>query len=177
MANESALTGEVSNSKAAALFGTVQAAEATARRVRAELQLSHSQVQVLRPGEPRPGRKLEPESHGIFRTLIVAHVRLGIVGLIGGGLLFALMYWLGVPWVVNSPVAALSVFAAFGAVAGLLLGGLVTLRPDHDRYLLAVQEALKSGKSAVVVHAFSQEQRQEAEKVLKAESGETVSTL
>lgn len=177
MANESTLTGEVSNSKAAAVFDTVQAAEAAAKRVSTELRLSDAQVQVLRPGESSPGRKLEPESHGIFRTMVVAHVRLGVLGLLAGSLLFALMYWLSVPWVMNSPIAAAAVFIAFGAVAGLLLGGLVTLRPDHDRYLLAVQEALKDGKSAVVVHAFSPEQQQGAEELLKTHGGATIVTL
>lgn len=53
----------------------------------------------------------------------------------------------------------------------------MTLRPDHDRYLLAVQEALKAGKSAVVVHACSAQQRHDAEAALKAEGGDTVATL
>lgn len=177
MASDTPLTGEVSNSKAAAVFGTVQAAQQAGSRVRAALGLEAAQVQVLTPGERGTGRKLEPESHGIFRTLMTAHARLGLVGLVAGGLLFALLYWLGVPWIVNSAALACGVFVVFGAIAGLMLGGLVTLRPDHDRYLLAVQQALKAGKSAVVVHAWSMEQRQQAEDALKAEGGEAVATL
>ena len=34
-------------------------------------------------GEPA-GRMLEPESRGIWRTIVVAHVRLGIVGVVAG---------------------------------------------------------------------------------------------
>lgn len=177
MAADSPLTGEVSNSKAAAIFTSAQAARQAADRLRLALDLAPAQVQVVEPGERRPGRKLEPESHGIFRTLLIAHARLGVLGALAGALLSGVLYWRGLPWIVNSFWLALSVSVAFGAIAGLMLGGLVTLRPDHDRYLLAVQEAIKSGQSAVVVHASSTEQRRQAAEALEREGGQAVSTL
>ena len=80
MAGHSLLAGEVSNSKVAAVFANEAAAREVAAHVQSALQLSAAQVQVITPADRRPGRKLEPESEGIFRTIIRAHVRLGLLG-------------------------------------------------------------------------------------------------
>ena len=177
MAGVSYLTGEVSNSKVAAVFANEAAAREVATRVRSTLQLSAAQVQVITPADPRPGRKLEPESEGIVRTMIRAHVRLGLLGAVAGAAVFGVLWALGLPWIVNSAVLAAVVLVAFGAVGGLMLGGLVTLRPDHDFYINKVYDALGQGRSAVVVHSFSREQNAQAEALLKGASGEVVSTL
>lgn len=174
---DSVLTGEVSNSKVAAVFASEATARHVAAHVRNSLQLSDAQVQVITPSERRPGRKLEPESHGIFRTMIRAHVRLGVLGAVAGAAAFAVLWAMGWPWIVNSAVLAAAVFVAFGAVGGLMLGGLLTLRPDHDLYINKVRDALGEGRSAVVVHAFSREQKAQAEVLLKDANGEVVSTL
>lgn len=177
MAGDSPLTGEVSNSKVAAVFANEAAAREVAARVRSTLQLSDAQVQVITPSDRRPGRKLEPESEGIFRTIIRAHVRLGLLGAVAGAVAFGVLWAMGLPLIVNSAVMAAAVMVAFGAVAGLMLGGLVALRPDHDLYINKVYDALGEGRSAVVVHAFSREQNAQAEDLLKDASGEVVSTL
>lgn len=173
----SAVTGEVSNSKVAAVFPGEAAALAAAQAVAAALDLDAAQVQVITPSEPHPGRKLEPESRGIWRTIVVAHVRLGIVGAVVGVVAFAVLYAIGLPFITASPVAAALILLGFGAVAGLMLGGLVSLRPDHDRYVEATRDAMEAGNTTVVVHAFSVEQRQQAAEFLRGQGGEVTSTL
>jgi glyoxylase-like metal-dependent hydrolase (beta-lactamase superfamily II) len=74
------LTGEVSNSKLAAVFDTEAAARAAAAAVIAQTELQPAQVKVVTPDEPHPGIKLEPEGGGILRTIVVAHVWLGVAG-------------------------------------------------------------------------------------------------
>ena len=177
MSETSPITGELSNSKVAAVFPDESAARQAAQGVGAALSLGPAQVQVITPADTHPGRKLEPESRGIWRTIIVAHVKLGIVGAVAGLLVFAVMYWMGVPFIVNSAVAAVLVLLFFGAVAGLFLGGLVSLRPDHDRYVEATRDAMASGSTTVVVHAFSTAQRDQAIDYLRAQGGEVTSTL
>lgn len=177
MSETSPITGELSNSKLAAVFPHESAARAAAQAVSAALSLGSAQVQVITPAEPHPGRKLEPESHGIWRTIVVAHVRLGIVGAIAGVLAFAVLYAMDLPFIVNSPIAAGLVLLFFGTVAGLMLGGLVSLRPDHDRYVEATREAMAAGRTTVVVHAFSAEQRHQAAELLREQGGEVTSTL
>lgn len=177
MPGESALTAEVSNTKVAGIFANATAARAQAARLRDALQLSEAQVQVVTPADPRPGHKLEPESHGIFRTMIRAHVVLGLTGAVVGALAFAVLFAMRIPFIVNSAVMAAAVLVAFGTVAGLMFGGLVTLRPDHDPFILKVQQALGEGRSAVVVHAFSRDEGAQARELLQDASDDVVSTL
>ena len=171
------ITAELSNSKVAAVFATESAAREAAQAVSAQLSLGAAQVQVIMPSEPHPGRKLEPESRGIWRTIVVAHIRLGIAGAVLGVLVFAALYALGLHPVVSSPLAAGLVLLFFGTVGGLMMGGLVSLRPDHDRYVEATRDAMDSGMTTVVVHAFSAEQRAQAAELLRARGGDVTSTL
>ena len=135
MPETSPITGELSNSKIAAVFPQEVTARQAALSVAQALSLTQAQVQVITPAEPHPGRKLEPESRGIWRTIVVAHVRLGIAGAVAGLLLFAALYATGLAFIVNSPVAAALALVFFCTIGGLFLGGLVSLRPDHDRYV------------------------------------------
>jgi hypothetical protein len=177
MSDTSPITGELSNSKVAAVFPAQAVARRAAAGVAEALSLGSAQVQVIVPGEEHPGRKLEPEVRGIWRTIVIAHVRLGIVGAVVGVLAFAALYALGLPFIVRSPVAAVLALLFFGAVAGLMLGGLVSLRPDHDPYVEAARDAIAEGNTTVVVHAFSAEQAARAADYLKAEGGDTTVTL
>jgi hypothetical protein len=175
--SDNPLTGEVSNSKLAAVFDTEAAARAAAAAVTAQTDLQPAQVKVITPDEPTPGIKMEPEGQGILRTIIVAHVWLGLAGVIAGLGAFAVAIWMGVPFIVQSPWAAGLAMAAFGGVGGLLLGGLVALRPDHDRYILATREAMAERRTTVVVHALSEEQLTKANEVLSARGAEITRTL
>ena len=65
----------------------------------------------------------------------------------------------------------------FGITAGLFLGGLVALRPDHDRLVNATHDAMQEGRGTVVVHAFSSEQQQAAADFLSSRGGEVSKTL
>lgn len=175
--SDSLVTGEVSNSKVAAVFASEVSAREVAGRLRATLQLSEAQVQVITPADRRPGHKLEPETQGIFNTIVRAHLHLGFWGAVAGAVAFGLLWAMGVPFIVNSAKLAGAVMVVFGAIAGLMFGGLVSLRPDHDLYINKVFDALGEGRSAVVVHAFSREQSAQAEALLKDASGEVVSTF
>lgn len=171
------VTGEVSNSKLAAVFDSARSARAAAEALAEALGLQPAQVQVITPDEPRADAKLEPESHGIWRTIVLAHARLGILGGIVAGLVFALLWMLDVPFISSSPQAAGLVMVGFGIVAGLFLGGLVALRPDHDRYIQATHDAMDARRTTVVVHAFSTEQQKAAGDFLAARGGEVTGTL
>lgn len=173
----SAVFGERSLSKVAAVFANHDSAVASAREVQQRLQLLDGQVQVVRPGDPRSGRKMQPESAGIARTLVRTHVVGAVAGLIVGLLAFAILWAAGVQMIVNSPVMAAVTLAVFGIVAGMMAGGFVALRPDQDAYILAVEDAISEGGSAVVVHAGSEEQKQQAREVLEQHSGEVIATL
>lgn len=171
------LTGEVSNSKLAAVFPSIAAAREAAAELPAAAGLEAAQVRVIAPGEPDADVKLEPEGRGIWRTIVIAHVKLGLAGAALGILAFAAMMWAGLPFVTRSPVAAAVATVAFATVGGLLLGGLVAIRPDHDRYVQAARDAMEAERCTVVVHALSREQQQRARAFLEGRGAEVTATL
>jgi hypothetical protein len=171
------LTGEVSNSKLAAVFDDAPAARAAAATVAGQADLQPAQVKVVTPDEPDPGLKLEPEGRGIWHTILTAHLWLGLVGVTAGVVVFAAMLWAGVPVVVASPGYGLLAMAFLGGMAGLLLAGLLALRPDHDRYIQATRTAMKQQRSTVVVHALSAEQAETAAQTLTALGAKVTRTL
>lgn len=171
------LTGEVSNSKLAAVFESRATARAAVIVLADQTSLETAQVKVLEPGEKDPDLALEPEGGGIFQTILVAHLWLGLAGVALGAIVFALMLWLGVQLVVSSPWPSAFVLVFLGGMLGLMLGGLVALRPDHDPYILATQDAVAKGRTTLVVHALSPDQAEEAAALLAEMGGEVTRTL
>ena len=177
MRTDGPVLGEHAPSKVAALFGDHGGAEAAAARLRRELGLDETQVRVISPGDPHPGRKIEPDDRGIWHTAIKAHVTLGLLGLMAGLVLFGLLWAAGITAVRSSPWAAGGAVVMFGAVFGLLAGGLVTLRPDHDKLIVEVREAVAGGRHAVITHPVDRGQRERSIELLAEESGEVLRTL
>lgn len=170
------LTGEASNHKIAGIFDDPD----RMRACRDELERTISGLEAierLEPGHPAPGWSLEPEPRGIWHTLVRAHLWLALAGAAVGLLVFALLWSLGIAFVVGNPWAALLLLLIFPATGGALLGGLVTMRPDHVPYITRVKAALDEGRLVLLVHATSREQLRSARHCLERYGAETVATL
>lgn len=167
MKNAASLKGEVFDHKIAAVFDSATEAENTARALREQTSLPSDRIIVISPDDPDSGRALEPESKGIWRTLVRSHVGLGIAGAVVGFVLFLVLYSADVAFITLNLVVSVIVLTVFGAVGGLLLAGMVTLRPDHMPYIALAQSALRKGKYVLTVHASSEEQMDEAMKTLR----------
>jgi len=177
MTTHSLLFGERSLTTVAALFGRAQDARDAAEHVVRDAHLPEKRVKVLGPGDPGAERKLEPEEAGIVHTLIKAHIALGIIGLIVGLLGGGALVLAGVGWAAASPFLTVSVAAVFGAAGGMMLGGLVSIRPDRTLLDTKVEEAVQEGRWAVVVHPVDHGEEERALDVLEHTSGEVVHTL
>ena len=177
MALSHAFSGEAYASKVAAIFDDDAEARTAARRLRLELGLDQAQVRVIHPRDPTPGRKLEPEGSGIKRTLVRSHLTMGVGGALVGAGLFALLHLTGVAMIVSSAALSLLALMFYGAVAGLLIGGLIGLRPDHDAYVHTVLREVRHGRAAVVVHARNGDERDRADALLEAAGSVTIVTL
>ncbi|SBV35639.1 conserved hypothetical protein [uncultured Stenotrophomonas sp.] len=175
--SDNPITGEVSNSKLAAVFPVPASAREAAVDLIEQLGFQPAQVKVITADTRDVDIKLEPEGGGIWRTIVLAHLKLCLLGALVGGLVFAAMMWAGVPYVESSPWAAGGWWVLYGAIGGLFLGGLVALRPDHDRYIQAVRKAVAAGGGAVVVHALSMAQQQEAASFLAGRGADVTRTL
>jgi hypothetical protein len=153
-----ALFGEQSVTKVAGLFASHSGADSAAHSLLDNSGLTTSQVSVLGPPDGETsrdavlGRAVKPEQRGIGQTLIRAHVTMGIMGLLAGLALYGVLTAMGNPALRSTPVMGLVVLVGFGVTFGLMLGGVVSLRPDHSRVIGLVRRGLQSGKWAVVAH-------------------------
>ncbi|TVQ41670.1 MAG: hypothetical protein EA370_01425 [Wenzhouxiangella sp.] len=171
------LTGEIFNHKIAGIFKDARQLDQCRDRLVDEVGTVGAQARTLRPGDQVDGAVLEPESRGIWLTLIRAHVWLALAGAVAGVLVFGILYALGVAFVVQNAWAAALLLMFFSAVGGGLLGGAVTLRPDHTPYLVKVQAALRDDRHVLLLHLDSQEQLAAVKSCLDACADETVATL
>ncbi|MCK9508315.1 MAG: hypothetical protein M0Q54_07735 [Pigmentiphaga sp.] len=171
------LFGEQATTKIAAAFDTEQQAKIVAEALRDRAQLLPGQVRTVRPGERKFGRKLEPESRGIARTAIRAHSLLGLAGLALGFVIWLLLYLSGIAAIVASPGLSALAFLFFGAMAGMLLGGLITARPDHQFFIKHVRTASDEGRWSLVIHPLDPPQCDAVLRVLGEEGAEAVRTV
>ncbi|MGM0570199.1 hypothetical protein [Marinobacter sp.] len=171
------MSGEVVDHKLAAECGTETEARKVAEDLCRSTSLSRQQVRVIRPGDSHQGTDLEPEDQGIWHTAVRSHLWLGLAGMGGGLVLFLVLMASGIPFIAQNPIWAGALFVVFGGVAGLLLGGLFTLRPDHTVYASRARSALRKGQFVVSVHARGREQLSEAKRYLDARHIHTVQTF
>jgi hypothetical protein len=169
--------GERSLTTVAALFGQAEDARDAAEHIVRDARLPEKQVKVLGPGDPTLERKLEPEEPGIVHTLIRSHATLGVIGLIVGLLIGGVLILAGVGWAVASPFYTVGVAAVFGAVGGMMVGGLISIRPDRSLLDAKVETAVQQGRWAVIVHPVNRGEEKRALNVLEHTSGEVVHTL
>lgn len=183
MSIKQAIFGERSLTKVAALFPSRATAESAAMQVRQATGMDESQVKLVGPPDGSTtsssplSRKLEPEQAGIWHTLIRAHVLAGAAGAILGALLFLGLLAAGNVAVSSTPLMSLVSMVFFGGLFGLMVGGLITLRPDHARVISAVRHAIKRGGWAVVTHPVNHTQVEQATHELRLLSHQVVRTL
>ena len=72
---------------------------------------------------------------------------------------------------------ALVAMTGFGTTFGLLVGGLLSMRPDHGHVIAQVRQYLRQGRWAVVAHPDNPEQVASAESTLKDGSERVMRTL
>jgi uncharacterized membrane protein len=116
--------------KAQATFSSQQAAERAADQVRTALG-DRAEVKTIAPDDAHLAQKVEPERKRVWSTLVKAHVRFSIAGLLIGLVATILLALLGITFVADSLGLALIFGGGLGLFLGLLFGGLISLRPDE----------------------------------------------
>ena len=120
---------------------------------------------------------MEPEGEEIKNTIIRSHVTMGLVGLVAGGGVVTWMHQTQIPMVVFSPYYTTFIVLALGLVGGLLLGGLISLRPDHDRLINFSRDVTNQRRWMLLVHVKTMEQKKKVKTYLHGFSDEIVATL
>lgn len=168
-----AIFGERSLTKVAGLFGSRSEAEGAALHLLQGAGMGDSQVRLLGPGAGSPAhsdmlaKEMEPEDAGIWRTIIRAHVTMGLIGAFAGTVLYLGLLATGTPLLRSTMLMSWVAMAGFGGTFGLLIGGLLSLRPDQGRLINRVRRALQQGMWAVVAHPIGSEQTHKAVDVLE----------
>ena len=175
--NMQALFGEKATTKLAAFFDTQEALDELSAQLRSVSGLQNPQLLVVRPHSADFDRRLEPETQGVARTAVRSHLILGAVGLLFGVALWGVLYAMDIGAIVASPYYSGGAIIAFSTVAGLLLGGLITARPDHQIVIQAVDTATKEGRWTLIVHPRDEAQCKSAESVLEAANVESVRSI
>jgi hypothetical protein len=173
--NKLSLFGERSLTLVAATFPNRAAAVDAAATLQAELP--QAGVDLIHPHDVNLARKLEPESQGIWRTAGRSHLVLGLAGLVFGAVVAATLVSSGWPAAVQSPMLATLFLSNLGLFAGLMVAGLLTLRPDRSRVFTSIRERIISGEWAVVAHPTSPSQSERAIASLQKAGGMTVRSL
>lgn len=174
--------GEKSITKVAGLFVQRVHAEVAAAHLAGVSGLEPGQVRLLGPQDAKAahrnlfGRKLEPEQRGMFKTMLRAHFVTALIGIVVGVVLFFLLSR-NVAMVAQSPVLAFIAIVWVCFLAALIVGGLITLRPDHVALISAVRRALRHNRWAVVVHPINPEQIEAAKTALQGAGAEVLSSL
>lgn len=174
MNKQPAMTDERFVCRVGAVFVSGQAVRRAAREIDERITGEPVQVRVLRPDDPRESSKLEPESPRIAATLVRTHLVFGLLGGVLGAVLAGVLIAAGPVLFAASPWASVAVLAAFGAVAGLLLAGLASLRPDRDRLTMKLEEAVRAGRWGLVVHLTDERRTDDARAILRAQQGEVI---
>jgi hypothetical protein len=158
-------------------FQSDDQARHAAKKLVAEAGLPSRQVRVVKPHDRSVSRKLEPEPQGIARTLVRSHLTLGLGGGVLGLITGLVLASSGIDAVASSPAYTIGLLTGFGAILGMFLAGLISLRPDHDLVIDLVETAANEGRWSVVVHAHNHKEEHQAKQTLDAVSDRVRETL
>jgi hypothetical protein len=95
---------------------------------------------------------------------------MGVLGLVAGTALYAILMAAGNGAMQGSPLLSLFALCAFGTTFGLILGGVLSLRPDQSRLVTLIRAGLRDGKWAVIAHPVDAAQTQQAVSALQGHS-------
>lgn len=163
---EDAISGENYSHKVTAEFASQIEADNAVKTLIDQAGLPSAQITVVQPHDPTMARKIEPETKGIGRSLARAHVTLGLGGLVAGLVLAAILVAVGPEATQSSPLMTFMALGFLFAMLGLLLGGAVSLRPDHDPMIEHTRTATDAGKWTVIAHCTSTEQQDTVKNVI-----------
>lgn len=159
MVHHDAVSGENYSHKVTVEHDSQVAADRTIRSLTDTAGLPLSQIRLVEPHDPDLANKVEPETKGIARLLVRAHVGLGLTGLVVGLVAAAVLVGIGPAVTRSSPVMTFIALGFLGPILGLLLAGVISLRPDHDPMIEKTRKATSAGRWTVVAHCVSIEQQ------------------
>jgi hypothetical protein len=173
----STLSAERYTSKVGAEFGGLEQADRAVERLKASAGIDASQIRIVGPNDPSLDRKLEPEPRGVAKTIVRSHVILGAAGLLVGLIAAFVLEQSGIALFAWSAPYTYGTFGFVGAMLGMLLAGLFSVRPDHDPLITRVKEGVRAGRWYLLVHTRNDSEKSRAKQTLEGMGSDVLSTL
>src|SRR5690606_8100210 len=137
-------------------FDDRHSAEAARASLMQRANLSKDDIRIIAPDDPAFSTKVEPESHGIAKTMWKTHVVSGLAGLLFGLTVSALLVLFRPPLTASSPVMTFIAITMISTFSALMWAGFLALRPDHDPLLMRAGHATRTGRWTLVVHTHDE---------------------
>lgn len=129
--------------------------------------ISPTVISIVKPDDSNISRKIEPESHGIAKTIVKSHGWLGLIGMILGALIATLLVTSGPEMTQSSPMFTYIAFIFFGLIFGMMLAGAISIRPDHDPLITKTVEASQENHWTLIVQTDEREDIDLVKKLLE----------
>lgn len=153
--------------KVAGVYAQESGAQQAIHLLRNEGGFSAEEVNLVPPDDTNFDEKIEPDDKGIGRTLLGSHIILGGCGLAVGLILAAILSVYGPVLTTSSPTMVFIGLATLGTFFGLLVAGLVSLRPDHDGLINDTRHATNNQQWTVIVQTKDDEQQKQAKQLMQ----------
>lgn len=163
--------------KVSAVFNDAGRARDAVNALAAKAGFASDQIELVEPHDQNLSSKVERDSGAIFSTILRSHAILGIIGAVAGLILAGILVGAGLDWATTSPGWVFGVFAVVGGAIGMLGGGLVSIRPDHERVITDAEDASEHGRWTVVVHARDEDEKHRADELLERHSKNVAESL
>lgn len=163
--------------KVSAVFHDARRARDAANALGAKAGFSSDQIELVDPNDPQLAQKVEKESGAIFSTILRSHAVLAIVGAIAGLILAAVLVGAGFDFAQTRPGWVYGILAVVGGAIGMLVAGLVSIRPDHEPVITETEDASEHGEWTVVVHARDEDEKHRADELLEHYSKKVAESL
>lgn len=152
--------------KVAAVFNSEAKAQDARQDLISKGKFASQLINIVEPEDPNLSNKIEPESSGIAKTFMKSHGILAVVGLLAGFILASILVAAGPTFTQDSPLSTYLALSFVGLLLGLMVAGLITLRPDHDPLISETIEASHHQQWTVVVQTGSRDATNLAKQIL-----------
>tara|TARA_R110002167_G_scaffold309554_1_gene514466 strand:+ start:461 stop:973 length:513 start_codon:yes stop_codon:yes gene_type:complete len=163
------------NGKVSAVYPDELRARAGLQSVLDSSGLTSSVTKLVAPHDNDFDKKLEKNDKQVGTFMLKAHLSFALFGVILGLFGAGILAFYGPTYTQASPVMTAIALSVLGFFFGLMLAGLVSLRPDQDGVVNQTREATQEGKWVVVVSTPSHEKTQQVNDIL-SETAESVTS-
>lgn len=161
--------------KVSATYSSESSAEHAVQAVINSTGLSSSDVSIVPPYDSHFDEKLESDDKKVGFFMLKAHMAFALAGVVIGAFIAILLAFYGPVYTQTSPVLTVVALSILGFFIGLMIAGLVSLRPDQDSVVNQTREATQEGNWVVVVNSPSHDKTEQVYDVL-GETADSVST-